>query len=169
MTGIIFDLDQTLVDSSIAEELRASRRWPEVYKLIPQMLVYPGVLEILAMLTDREVPLAVVTSSPKPYCSKVLEHHKISIVNKVCFHDTKRRKPFPDPILKAIDDLGVPTNTIWSIGDLPKDIEASKAASVSTVGVTWGLTDPTELIESDPDHLFDTVAELHHFLDELTI
>ena len=39
-TGLIFDLDMTLVDSSIAETARKNRRWGDVYNLIPQFTLY---------------------------------------------------------------------------------------------------------------------------------
>ena len=34
--GVIFDLDQTLIDSSIAETERKRRNWKGVYELIPK-------------------------------------------------------------------------------------------------------------------------------------
>lgn len=33
--GVIFDLDNTLINSSIAYQLRKKRLWEEVYKVIP--------------------------------------------------------------------------------------------------------------------------------------
>mgnify|MGYP001456981473 FL=1 len=38
--GIIFDLDQTLVDSNIAKSYRSARNWNTVYSLIPKFVLY---------------------------------------------------------------------------------------------------------------------------------
>lgn len=42
--GLILDLDQTLVDSSVATEARRCRDWQRVYSLIPSFRMYQGIL-----------------------------------------------------------------------------------------------------------------------------
>jgi len=166
--GVLFDLDQTLIDSSIAEVHRAARAWSRVYPLIPQMAVYDGVAVMLAMLMEREVPIAVVTASPGTYCTRVIDHHGFVFAKKVCYHDTAHHKPHPAPILKGIELLGLPASDVWSIGDQPKDIQAAKAAGSPCIGVTWGSADQDALAAASPDRLIHTVLELHDFLDGLT-
>ena len=48
--GVIFDLDQTLIDSSIAVEERRKRNWEKVYSLIPNFKVFEGVNDIIQLL-----------------------------------------------------------------------------------------------------------------------
>ena len=79
MNGVILDLDQTLVDSSHVASLRRSRKWPEVYQVIPSILPYDGINEILSDLTGEGIRLAIVTSSPRPYCERVIKHNGWSI------------------------------------------------------------------------------------------
>lgn len=45
--SITFDLDQTLIDSSCAIELRRQRCWADVYNLIPQFKVYNGLNDFI--------------------------------------------------------------------------------------------------------------------------
>ena len=54
------------------------------------------------------------------------------------------------------------------IGDDPKDVEAAHAAGAHSVAVTWGTSDREALVASGAEELFDTVEELHDFLDRLT-
>ncbi len=162
--GIIFDLDQTIVDSSIALEVRKSRIWPNVYELIPSFSVYEGMLELIEELNNKKIPMCIVTSSPSAYCDKVLRHHKIPITQKVCYHDTQYRKPYPHPILKAISLLNVTNDQIISIGDDPNDIIASKKAGVMSIGATWGTLVPIELGTANADHMVNTVAELKNLI-----
>src|SRR5262245_37451822 len=144
--GVLIDLDLTLVDSRIAEPLRSAKRWPEVYTLIPQFVVYEGVNNLMAELVENGVRVCIVTSSPRTYCVRVLDHCKWRGVETVCYHDTQRHKPHPDPILRGLSVIGINAAEAVSIGDDPKDIVASKAAGVFCVGALWGAPDRKALI-----------------------
>jgi phosphoglycolate phosphatase-like HAD superfamily hydrolase len=161
---IIFDLDQTLIDSSAAEPLRRSRRWNDVYSLIPSLMPYPGIPELLAELQNRDHSLAIVTSSPKTYCSRVIQHWNWPIDNLVAYHDTKRHKPEPEPLLMAIS-RGTELNAQnFHVGDTPADTQAAKAAGIISLAAMWGSTAPEALEDSAPDHIFSTVDEITTFL-----
>jgi HAD superfamily hydrolase (TIGR01549 family) len=158
--GVIVDLDLTLIDSQRAEPLRKAKRWPDVYKLIPQFVAYDGISGLMTELVELGIPVCVVTSSPRPYCVRVLEHFKWQGVQTVCYHDTQRHKPYPDPILIGLQRLGIQADEAISVGDDPKDIAAAKAAHVYSIGALWGTLDRQSLINSNPDVLCETVEEL---------
>lgn len=140
--AIIFDLDQTLIDSSSAEQLRnRGGNWGTVYGMIPTLTPYAGIPELLKELEARSIPYGIVTSSPSSYCSRVVRHWGWSVSFMICYHDTQRRKPHPDPINLAIQRLGAPKENIISVGDDARDIEASKKAGVVSLGVLWGAKD----------------------------
>lgn len=162
--AIIFDLDQTLVDSSIADTLRRQRKWQEVYDLISQFAVYEGINQLIEDVLLHEIPVCIVTSSHSVYCNKVLAEHNLNIVQRVCYHDTNKHKPYPDPINEAIKRLGVDKNSIISIGDDPRDITASKRAGIYSIAATWGAADRAALIEAEPDLICDSVEELSSFI-----
>lgn len=61
---VIFDFDQTLVNTSPVEALRAARQWRGVMAQAPKLAVYDGVSELLAALHEKGQPLAIVTKSP---------------------------------------------------------------------------------------------------------
>ncbi|MBN8626025.1 MAG: HAD family hydrolase [Planctomycetes bacterium] len=161
-------MDQTLIDSTAAESLRRARNWAQVYPLIPTLPAYEGVPLLIGTLVDAKIPVGIVTTSPSPYCSRVIAHHKWGIEKTVCYHDTPRRKPYPDPILKGIELLGVVADHVWCVGDDPKDIVAAHAAKAPSIGVTWGCTDRTALVAARPHHVFDTVAQLDAFFRKLS-
>jgi len=163
--AIIFDLDQTLIDSSAAEHLRSNRQWGTVYGMIPTLTPYEGIPELLRELEKRSIPYGIVTSSPSSYCNRVLQHWGWNTSFMVCYHDTQRRKPYPDPINLAIQKSGASSNTIISVGDDARDIEASKQAGVASVGVLWGAKDHHKLVGSKPDYLLHSVAELTKLIE----
>lgn len=158
----IFDLDQTIVDSSIAEVYRRKREWGRVYLLIPQFKLYDGLREVFNILRERGEKICVVTSSPKKYCNMVLKHFDICVDCAVCYHDTKLHKPNPDPIIKAIELLGEKPENIASIGDDENDIIASNAAGVISCLAYWGRK--CHGVNVDADYKFGSVEELKEFI-----
>ena len=162
--AVIIDLDMTLVDSSSAIQLRKQRRWSDVYRVIASFSMYDGVRELLNTLIDRNVPVCIVTSSPRPYCERVLRHFDIACASSVCYHDTKQHKPHPAPIVLALQNLSVDAGQAVSIGDEPRDIAASRAANVTALAALWGASDPTALMAAQPDAAFETPNELQSHL-----
>lgn len=158
----IFDLDQTIVNSSIAEEYRRKGEWKIVYSLIPEFYVYEGIYDIFEILHSKNEKICVVTSSPKNYCDLVLNHFNIRVNNMVCYHDTKSHKPHPEPINKAIELLGESPQKIVSIGDSDKDVLAANAAGVISCLALWGRQ--TDENKVSADYTFESVADLKKFI-----
>jgi pyrophosphatase PpaX len=75
--------------------------------------------------------------------------------------DTERHKPDPDPVLAAIERLGVTPPEAAYVGDSPFDIRAAKAAGVFAVGVGWGgIHSDQRLLAEDPDAFVHAPREL---------
>jgi pyrophosphatase PpaX len=72
----------------------------------------------------------------------------------VTLEDTKEHKPHPEPLLRALELLGgVPKERAAYVGDSPFDVEAAKAAYLTSVAVSWGAFSENALRASGPDHL----------------
>lgn len=164
-TGLIFDLDLTLIDSKIAEPHRNARQWAKVYETIPSFTPYGGINEVLEYIESQKIPYCIVTSSPSSYCVKVCNHWKINTAFSVCYHDTQRRKPHPDPINLALQKLGVNADRVLSFGDRDIDIIASNAAGVKSVACLWGAEDAETLIRSNPAYTLDKPQQIIELVD----
>ena len=158
--AVIFDLDQTLVDSSIAAPYRDRRLWQKVYPLIPKFRKYPGVDNVLDWLNKNKIPTCIVTNSPRSYCMRVVNNFEWFFDGTVCYHDTKQHKPSREPIMKALEIVGVNASQAVSVGDHPKDVIASKSAGVFSVAATWGTEDLNSLKESMPDYVCHSFVDL---------
>lgn len=167
LRAVVFDLDQTMIDSSAAASLRTAREWAKVYPMIPRLPAYPGIAEILKWLDDSEIPVGIATSSPEPYCKKVVSHHRWNIAATSCYHCTAQRKPHPAPIQKVAERLGVDPAHVVSIGDDPRDIQASFAAGSLAVAACWGCAKDVDLAAENPHHVCETVQELDALLRRL--
>lgn len=164
--GVLIDLDLTLVDSQIAAAVRKSRRWPAVYEMIPRFTRYDGVSELLVELRENDIGVCVVTSSPQPYCSRVLQHFEWKDIKTVCYHDTRGHKPDPAPLLRGLQLLDVQPQHAISVGDDPIDTVAARSAGIFSVGALWGAPNREALIASKPEVLCETVAELRTLIFE---
>jgi len=135
--AILFDLDDTLVQTAQLKALRDSRAWPEVYKALDQSLVAEGTAELIEAARDLG-EVGVVTTAPRPYAERVLAHHGLDVKVIVAYHDVQRRKPHPEPILTAARLLGVPIDRTIYIGDEPGDMVSAHQAGAFAIGLSQG-------------------------------
>lgn len=162
---IIFDFDQTLVNTQPVEHLRAAKNWKAVMAKAKDLEVYDGVHELLRSLHARGERLAIVTKSPDMVAKAFIRQHGWPIDVVVGYHQVKQRKPHPEGLLLAMKQAGARPEDTYHIGDQAQDTEASRAAAVVAVGAAWGIADVSELAASNPDALFLTIPELSEFLD----
>ncbi|SRR6266496_3123111 len=159
--AVILDLDQTLLDSSALEPSRKARNWPAVYAGIGKLQCYDGIAELLTHLRGAGLCLGIVTSAPRPYCSKVIKACGLEVDASVCYHDTKRHKPYPDPLVLALQRLGdiEPINAV-AVGDAVADILAARAAGIHSIAASWGCVGLAALKGAQPDRLVTDVSQL---------
>jgi HAD superfamily hydrolase (TIGR01509 family) len=162
--AVLFDLDFTLIDSSSLVELRQSKQQYAAYQMIPQLQPYAGINELLQALSARQIPIAIVTSSRKPFCDRLIAHLEWSIDLLITRQDVRLPKPHPAGILIALERLNIQSENAIMVGDSPDDIQAAKAANVYSIAALWGSLQPELLIAAHPDRSCATVQELHDLL-----
>ena len=153
MKNVIFDLDQTLVDTSCLESARQSRNWSEAYRLIPQTKMYEGMEEVLDIIRQNNIKVVVVSTSPRSYVEKIVEHHNIPAQWIVGYHDAQPIKPHPAPMVKALQLMKATADETVSFGDRVIDINASNAAGIESVACTWGTKERSALLPSHYKHI----------------
>lgn len=163
---IVFDLDQTLVDTSHLEHLRNTKQWPTVFRRMLEVEAYPGIDDLLKELAELEHQLAIVTHSPRRCAEVVASARGWPISNQLMigFHDMKKRKPDPSCLDIVMNRVGFVPDEVVHIGDRAHDTQASHAAGVISVGAAWGAGDVEALVASCPDHLVYQVSDLRRIL-----
>ncbi|MGB8212870.1 MAG: HAD family hydrolase [Anaerolineales bacterium] len=135
-------------------------------KTRPFQLV-PGTREMLERLSQR-YPLAVVsardTQTTMDFLNQfsLVSYFKCIATDQTCQHT----KPFPDPILWAARQIGVPPEACLMVGDTSVDIRAGKAAGAQTVGVLCGFGEEHELREHGADMILSMTSELVQVLEK---
>jgi pyrophosphatase PpaX len=126
-----------------------------------------GMLELLQELHDDGRRLGIVTAKRRATVALVFEtvpiEHLFDVV--VAGDETERHKPHPEPLLRALEQLGGEAETAAYVGDSPFDIRAAKAGGLAAIAVTWGrIHDRERLEQEEPDRLVETVEELRAVL-----
>ena len=150
--NIIFDLDLTLVDTTLAEPYRSNRDWNGAYSVLPQCTVYEGLQEVFDVICKFGINTCIVSTSPRTYVEKVVQQFNLPINHIVAYHDAKPHKPAPAPMLLALQKLGCSADQVISFGDRVIDIQASNAANIESVACFWGTKEKKELISSGYCH-----------------
>ena len=160
MRKMIFDLDLTLVDTTIVEEARNKRDWNLAYSLIPHCRLYEGMNDVFLIIRQYKLDACIVSTSPRAYVERVVNHFNIPVNKIVAYHDAKPIKPHPAPMLKALELLNCHAKDVISFGDRVIDIQASNAASIESVACFWGTQERKELIKSDYSHAIIKPSEI---------
>ena len=158
--NIIFDLDLTLVDTTLAEPYRSKRDWNGAFSVIPQCTVYEGLSEVFDIINKFGIKTCIVSTSPRPYVETVVQHFKFPTNHIVAYHDAKPIKPHPATMLKALELIGCDAQNAISFGDRAIDIQSSNAAGIESVACFWGTKEKAELVKSGYTHAIIKPSEI---------
>ena len=139
MGAVLFDLEGTLVDTTVIARHREARAWRECIARVDRTDMYEGVRELLVELDARQVPWGVVTNIPSNLAVAILRHHAIRPASTICFHDVPRgqHKPHPAMCLKALGQLGSNAAGSIGVGDTSADALAFQSAGLHGYCAAW--------------------------------
>ena len=129
---------------------------------------FPHVIEVIEGLHTKGIVMGVVTTKNRPGTLRVLEmfglmKYMSSIVTVI---DVEHPKPHPEPVLKAVQELGSVHGRTLMVGDSPVDIQAAQAAGVLSAGVSWSLKGEETLRKYKPDYMLNTMNDLYLLLEQ---
>lgn len=126
---------------------------------------YPGILELLKTLRQNGVRTGVVSNKPDSTVQELSEalFQKLADVS-VGEKAGIRRKPAPDTVLAAMEQLGASKADTVYVGDSEVDIATARAAGIPCISVTWGFRDRDVLIDAGARTFADSSEELLRLL-----
>lgn len=105
-----------------------------------ESILYPGMELLLQQFDEQGISWGIVTNKPEKYAELLL--HKLALRDRckslICPEHVSQRKPHPEPILLACQQLQVSTERTVYIGDHIRDIQAAKNADVIAVAAAYG-------------------------------
>jgi phosphoglycolate phosphatase len=115
-----------------------------------QTRLYEGIPDLLDKLTERKLPLAVLSNKPHDYMLRCVDWYLNKWKFKALMGQSENfpLKPDPASALEVAGQIGLPPSAFLFIGDSAVDIQTAEAAGMHSVGVTWGFRGPQELKEA---------------------
>lgn len=108
--------------------------------LITESTLYPGMDSLLQELDGSKIPWGIVTNKPEKFSVRLLQ--KLDLLSRcgalVCPDHVTDRKPHPEPLFKAMNDLNVSSERTVYLGDHIRDIQAAKNADVIAIAASYG-------------------------------
>ena len=129
----------------------------------------PGARELLAHLTENEIPWAIATSGRMETAGPVIANLGVDPTRvPVITRDLVRyAKPDPDLFLAAAEKLGVEIETACVVGDSIWDMLAARRARALGIGLLSGGYGMQELERSGAYRVYEDPADLLAHLDEV--
>lgn len=156
------ELGITDIDAAIVEMDQLAK------KLMPEVELYPDALFVLEALKKEGKQTALVTTSLRNNVIHLLDKYNLhGFFDVVIGHeDTERHKPHPEPLEKALKELGGNKENAIMIGDSDKDIGAANNAEIDSIlfypDAHEKFYDLSELQALDPTY---TVRDFRQVID----
>lgn len=137
-------------------------------KGILECTMYDGVLELLESLKQKGYKLALATSKPEIYATRVVENKGImpylDYLGAATTDEKTRatKEAVIEYTLSMCDEKD--RQKILMVGDRHFDINGAKAYGLDSVGVTFGYGDIQELLEAGANYIVDSMQELDSLL-----
>jgi phosphoglycolate phosphatase len=129
--------------------------------------LFDGVEELLGSLQEQGIQWGIVTNKPARFTDLLLP--KIGLGHTACSisgDTTAHAKPHPEPLFEAARRLGLFPHQCWYVGDDLRDIEAGKAAGMTTIAAAWGYCGNTEPLSWQADMIMQTPNDLIRLLQQ---
>jgi HAD superfamily hydrolase (TIGR01549 family) len=130
--------------------------------------LYPGIKELLQLIKDGGIHLAIFTGKGRKAAVITLE--KLKIINYfdsiITGDDVKKHKPSAEGIIKFINEFNLDKEKVLMIGDSTGDIKASREAGIKVASVLWDSLTKDKVLKLGSDFVFFTVEELKNFISD---
>ena len=164
LLGVIFDLDNTLVSSSLNfDKIRSDLGCPKDIDLLDFVDTLPqkqkidahkllvkyemtdahsatklaGTDVLLTLLSELEIPCAIVTRNCNQAALLKIQQNSINIPTVLTREDHKA-KPAPDALLNVAKKWNTPPENLLYVGDYLYDLQAAQNANTMSCLITYG-------------------------------
>ncbi len=129
-----------------------------------------GAAATLALLRDRGIKMAVVTSKKEPMARRGLRCCGLEeyIATVVGCEAVRHAKPHSEPMLTAAALLRLAPQDCLCVGDSPYDLQSGRGAGCATAAVRYTYYDwPALLAEARPDYTIRKITDLPELIEKI--
>lgn len=118
--------------------------------LLERTQVFPAMQPALAALEAAGLPWGIVTNKAERFTRPLVAGLPLlaAAAAVVAGDTTPHSKPHPAPLLEAARRMGLPPADCAYVGDDLRDVQAGRAAGMSTVVAAWGYLGDGEPIQT---------------------
>ena len=159
--GVRLLIDRCLPDEDEQTRERLLSEFTHYYRenMTNKTAPYPGIMQALRELKEKGYRLAIVSNKFDAAVKGLAKLYFDGIVDvAVGESENVRKKPAPDSVLKAMEDLGC-ERAVY-IGDSDVDVNTAHNAGLKCIGVTWGFRDEELLISTGADYIAHDAAQM---------
>ena len=126
--------------------------------------LFPDLDKLLQALDEQNIPWGIVTNKPvhlsEALLTKLDLHQRCHTL--ICPEHVTEKKPSPESLFLACQEIQVDAEACIYIGDHERDIVAGNAAGMTTIAALYGYIPPTEEVTRwQATHQVSTSPELH--------
>lgn len=129
--------------------------------------IFEGIPELLSKIQKSGRKIALATSKPEQYATRILEHFNLSqyfdFIGGATMDETRSKKA--DVIDYTLKQLGVTDKSkVVMVGDRHHDIDGANQNGLDSIGVLFGYGDCAELETAGATHIAETVKDIIKYL-----
>jgi phosphoglycolate phosphatase len=143
----------------------------EIYKgfyfdFIDESKFYPGVIEILQYLQQKQICLSLLTTKGQDQAEKIIQHFNLDKYFNFIMgrRDGVGHKPSAEPLLFICRETGAKPEETLMVGDTELDIMCGRNANASTCAVTYGYRTKDKLEAEKPDYIISDLLKLKEII-----
>jgi pyrophosphatase PpaX len=117
-------------------------------------------------IKNRKLKIGIVTTKKKREAIAILNGYSLPYDTVVGNDDVKNRKPDPEPVFKACENLKIKPKDCIFVGDTPFDMQAAKSAGCLATGVLTGHENRKNLKKAGADYIIKNLKGLFKLLKQ---
>lgn len=126
---------------------------------------YDGVVQLLRELKDEGYALAIVSNKLDSAVKELSAIYFEGIVSvAIGEKEGVAKKPAPDTVFKALEELCMPAEGAVYVGDSDVDVMTAKNAGLPCISVLWGFRDKDFLIGHGAVQFAETPEDIKKYL-----
>lgn len=126
---------------------------------------FPTVKKVFTWIKKRKIKIGIVTTKTRIQAEVTLNYYKLPHDVVIGHDDVKKRKPNPEPVLKACKLLRVKPKDCIFVGDHPFDMIASRKAGCLPIGVLTGWGNRKNLKNAGADYVIKDLRGLKKLIE----
>ncbi len=128
--------------------------------------IFDGVTTMLSTLKDAGVRMGVVSNKGTSGIRHGIDLFDLDAYFEVALssEDVLEKKPHPEGIYKALEQMKSQDQRVLFVGDSGHDIECGQRAEIDTALVGWTILDKDRLLTLNPTYLAESVDQLTEFI-----